>query len=171
MVISRKLKIFKKITIILLIIYFLFDITAYCFPTFIPSLLRFYYRSPVNFEKIEVNFPKGFIYNKDKNSIGLSLWDNAFPNLIFLKLSNLKNKSKENYLNFIKNNHLKIVRVEDSKFRNYNSTVVYYLDNNWRFSRSICVYDLNLIIIYTGPKSDLQAFDEIIESIILVGEK
>lgn len=166
----KKLRIIKIVFVVIVVVSLIIDASVYFAPSLVHNLLRIYYRSPVTFQNMEINFPKGITFNKDEKSIIFSEWNNSFPNLYIYKFTNLKNKGTKSLLEYYGDANFKIISSESSDFQGHESTVVYYVDPNWRFKRTIVIEDLNLIIEYSGPKDEFTLFEGIIRDIKL-GEK
>lgn len=129
----------------------------------VPYFYRIKFSSPVIFNNIRINFPKGVIFNKDESTISFYEWEHPKAFLFVGKMKSNR-MNKESLVQFFKKKNFYILEVKDMLFKNYRSFSISYIDNSWEYNKAIFVIPMNLRITYQGSKEDYEKFKKIIDN-------
>jgi hypothetical protein len=142
----------------------IFVVLLYTFKSEImPHFFRIKYSSPVIYHNLRIPFPKGIVYNTGKKSIIFHHWED--PNsFLIVGMINLNKLSKERLSLFFKEKNFYIIEEKDMHFKNYGSFSISYINDSWKYNKSIYVIPKNLRITYEGTKEDYENFKEIIDN-------
>lgn len=142
-------------------------VTVLVFKSEMMSYYYYYmkYKSPVEFNNVEITFPKDIVYSKSDKSINFVHWKKPYA---FLNIGKIDlNKIDKNYLtNCFENRGFVVIDVQDLSYRGFQSFSISYMDTSWEYNKSIFIVPKNTKITYTGSKKMYNdCFKEIVDAI------
>jgi len=121
------------------------------------------YKSPVDFVNLKITFPKGIGYNAGKKSIVFFHYD-APDTYLYVGKTDLSKTTKESLEQFLLKKGFHILKMDKSKFKEFPSISISYVDTSWRYNESLYIISQNVRVTYIGTRDNYKYFKNIIQS-------